>query len=265
MTLSRNIGLAVMAVALMATASCGHQQTGGRTGVSPPDALKGRCVPTRLVELEHNRLMTFRVDILPGGHGSGALISTEGHILTAEHVVKDAKGLQIRLLDKNGKTKVYPAKVIAVDAEHDLAVIKIDRKFRSAAVIGGLDEIRAGDAVYNVGYPHDFGELIGRGNIMRTDWSETFRGGSKVDRAMLADIKDGAGTSGSGVFSAYTGHLIGVLVSKVWVRRRTTPATVVHVVVPVRFIRPLLQKAKVKFRTGFSPLMAPASSPKDKK
>lgn len=262
MILKHNNFWLALPAALLLLPSCSHRAAGGQTGVPPPTKLLGRYAPKRPLQLEHNRLMTFRVDILPAGHGSGVLISTEGHILTAKHVVDGAKGLEIRLRGKYGKTKIYPAKVVAVDEPHDLAVIKIERRFRSAVVIGGLNEVRPGDSVYNVGYPHDFGEMVGRGNIMRLNWSETFRNGSKVDRALLADIKDGAGTSGSGIFSAYSGHLIGTLVSKVWIRRRTTPATVVHVVVPIRFIRPLLDKAGVKYRTEFAPVTPPLTPTK---
>ena len=59
----------------------------------------------------------------PGqGSGSGAVIDREGHVLTNFHVVEEAKEIQVTL--SGGKS--YSAELIGHDAEHDIAILKID-------------------------------------------------------------------------------------------------------------------------------------------
>ena len=239
--ISHNGKLWAMIVALLWLCACGPP-TGTLKWPGHPG---GRCLassPYELKDIEANRRATFRIDIQPGGHGSGVVISRQGHLATAYHVVDDAKGLSITMVEPGGRLKTYPAQVVAVDKRHDLAIIKIERLFPRAPRLASMDRVRPGDAVYNIGYPHDFGELISRGYVMRLRWSHNFESGSRVDRCLLVDIKNGPGTSGSGVFSSNSGEIVGLLVMKVWVKSTRAPATVVHVVVPANYLRDLMKQ-----------------------
>lgn len=232
---SSHIGkLWAIGLALLWLSACGHQAVPFRT----------HDPPYRLAQIEANRLATFRIDIHPAGHGSGVLISPHGHLATAYHVVDGAKGLSITMVESNGRLKTYQAKVMAVDKSHDLAIIKIERRFAQVPQLELANRTQPGDAIYNVGYPHDLGELVSRGNVMRLHWSYRFRSGSRVDRCMLVDIKNGPGTSGSAVFSSANGKIVGILVMKVWVKSTRAPATVVHVVVPTNYLRALMRQIR---------------------
>lgn len=242
-TFSRNGKLWAVLTALLWLSACGPPTASLRW----PGHAKGRhpaSSPYELADIEANRLATFRIDILPAGHGSGVVISRQGHLATAYHVVDDAKGLSITMVEAGGRLKTYPATVVAVDKRHDLAIIKIERQFPRAPELETMNRVSPGDAVYNIGYPHDFGELISRGYVMRLRWSHNFDSGSRVDRCLLVDIKNGPGTSGSGVFSSTSGRIVGILVMKVWVKSTRAPATVVHVVVPSNFLRDLMKQAE---------------------
>lgn len=82
--------------------------------------------------------------------GSGFWISADGWILTNEHVVKDAKEVDLRLPDG----KVIQAKVMQTDEANDLALLKAERGSGSwLAVSKGATDLTLGRTVFTVGYP----------------------------------------------------------------------------------------------------------------
>ncbi len=202
-----------------------------------------------LVRIVENRQATYRIDILPRGHGSGVVVSTEGHIVTAAHVVDGDGGLEITLVEgRGGKPVTYKAKVVAVDKAHDIAVIKIDRHFDRPAILEDPANLHPGDALYNVGYPYNFGEMVGRGNIMRTHFTLRDDDGEiAINDAILADLPDGPGTSGSAIFLERNGRLIGVMSMMIWMTSGREPPMLVRVLVSVEHVRALLDQAKITY------------------
>jgi serine protease Do len=95
--------------------------------------------------------------------GSGVILSPDGFIITNAHVVQGARRVQVRLSyatpSKDSEKKAPPhrdlmdAKVIGVDREADLAVIKIDQLGLEAAALGNSDGLRQGQLVLAVGNP----------------------------------------------------------------------------------------------------------------
>lgn len=83
------------------------------------------------------------------GQGSGFIISTNGYIITNNHVVEDAARLTVRLLD--GRS--YPAEVVGRDPNTDIAVIKIDATDLPAARVGTSEGVRIGEWVLAIGNP----------------------------------------------------------------------------------------------------------------
>jgi serine protease Do len=83
------------------------------------------------------------------GQGTGFIISTDGHILTNNHVVEDADRLRVRLLDH----REFDARVVGRDPETDVAVIKIDAGGLPALRLGNSDSVRIGEWVLAVGNP----------------------------------------------------------------------------------------------------------------
>jgi len=77
--------------------------------------------------------------------GSGVIVDRKGFILTNNHVVDQATKIQVQL---NGETTKYNAKVVGVDEETDLAVIKIEPgKDLPVAKLGNSDGVQVGDWV----------------------------------------------------------------------------------------------------------------------
>jgi Do/DeqQ family serine protease len=87
--------------------------------------------------------------------GSGFIIDREGHILTNNHVVRDASEINVTLNDK----RTFKAKVVGTDPETDVAVIKIEGDDLPALPLGDSDKIRVGDWAIAIGNP--LGELRG--------------------------------------------------------------------------------------------------------
>lgn len=208
---------------------------------------------------------TYRIDVT-SGHGSGVVVSAEGHILTCHHVIEDEASVSVSIDEGGPYPHVYRARVLATDPVNDLAILKVDRRFRTPAVIGDLSEIQPGDRLYNVGYPYDFGEMTGRGYVMRLHYS-TDEGRSSIRDMILADIPDGPGTSGSGVYLESNGRLVGVMRMMIAVGRRGAPLMVVRGLVPVDRIRTFLTANRVPFVNAdgtvptYAPLPPPAPTP----
>ena len=113
----------------------------------------------------------------PSGSGSGFIISTDGYILTNNHVVRDMDRLTVSLNDGTE----YAATVVGGDPLTDVAVIKIDANDLTPASLGDSDPVRVGDWVLAFGSPLDLrftvtaGIVSARGRPMRgllgTEWA----------------------------------------------------------------------------------------------
>ena len=84
---------------------------------------------------------------LPAGVGSGFIYDREGHILTNNHVVEGAEQLLVSLPD--GRS--FPAKLIAADADTDLAVIQISGSNLPVAELGDSRQLQVGDWTVAIG------------------------------------------------------------------------------------------------------------------
>lgn len=228
-------------------------------------ATSGALHRNGLARYGENGDATYRIDVA-GGHGSGFVVSTEGHIVTAYHVVEDEATVTISIMEGGAAPRTYTARVLATDETNDLALLQIDRRFRTPAVIGANDEAVAGLRVYNIGYPFSFGEMTGRGYIMRTGYS-TAESSTPIRDVLLVDIPDGPGTSGSAVYAESSGRVIGVMRMMIAIGRRGMPPMVVRVLTPVAPIRAMLEANRVPYLRAdgstaeYPPLPPPAPRP----
>ncbi len=192
-----------------------------------PQAATPQQSSGEMARYRQNSDATYRIDFTNAegyGHGTGVVISSEGHILTAYHVVSHADSLSVMISENGYPPKTYPVKVICADVIHDIAVVKVDRRFLSPAILEDERNVHPGDDVYNIGYPYDYGEMVARGHIMRLHYSPI----EKVDEKLpadervyiremtLADFITGPGASGSGIFLSSSGKLIGVMRLLIW-------------------------------------------------
>ncbi|BCD63025.1 serine protease Do [Nitratiruptor sp. YY08-26] len=136
--------------------------------------------------------------------GSGVIISSDGYIVTNNHVIKNADEITVTL---PGDDKEYKAKVIGKDALTDLAVIKIDKKGLKAIKIADSSKIKPGDLVFAIGNPFGIGETITQGIISATNRNNV--GINTYENFIQTDAAINPGNSGGALVDS-RGALIGI-------------------------------------------------------
>ena len=96
------------------------------------------------------------------GLGSGVVITTDGYILTNNHVVEGADDVRVSIGESN---KRYEATVVGRDPGSDLAVLKIEATGLSAATFGDSEQLQVGDVVLAIGNPFGVGQSVSRGIV----------------------------------------------------------------------------------------------------
>ncbi len=136
--------------------------------------------------------------------GSGVIVTSDGYILTNNHVVKDLAG-KIRIEVAGNKS--YKAKIIGTDPKTDLAVIKIDEKNLPYIKFGDSENVRVGDVVLAIGSPFGIGESVTMGIISATGRSNI--GIVDYEDFIQTDAAINPGNSG-GALVDIRGELIGI-------------------------------------------------------
>ena len=101
---------------------------------------------------------------VPGGLGSGVIVSEDGYILTNNHVIEGAEEIAVVL--SNGRE--YKAKVVGTDAGRqgtDLAVLKIDGNNLPVLPIGNSEKLQIGEWVIAIGSPFKLAQTVTRGMV----------------------------------------------------------------------------------------------------
>jgi serine protease Do len=149
-----------------------------------------------------------RQRLVPNGVGSGVLVTSDGYIITNNHVVEGAEKVEVELQDR----RRFTAKVIGTDPPSDLAVIKIEGESFPTVQFGDSDTAQVGDLVLAVGNPLGVGQTVTMGIISAkgrsTARSADFRNQPYED-FIQTDAAINRGNSG-GALVNLRGELIGV-------------------------------------------------------
>jgi serine protease Do len=94
--------------------------------------------------------------------GSGVIVSSDGYILTANHVVADADEVKVSIGDS--KTE-YTARIIGKDRATDIAVLKIAAANLPAVTLADSDQLEVGDVVLALGNPFGVGQTVTSGIV----------------------------------------------------------------------------------------------------
>ena len=141
------------------------------------------------------------------GIGSGVIISSDGYIVTNDHVVNHATQIRVTLHDR----RVFPAKVVGVDKLNDLAVIKIDAKNLTPIAWGDSTQVKPGETVLAFGNPFgNFPFTVTRGIVSGVDRPNPYSNDARRPGAFIqTDAAINPGNSGGPLVNAY-GELIGI-------------------------------------------------------
>ena len=126
-------------------------------------------INTMVYEAVYPAIVVIEGDISNGySTGSGCIISPDGYILTSNHVVKNAKNIEVT----TNTGKVYPAKTIKTTGKNkDLALLKIEPKKALPMVkIGNSEEVKVGQRVLAIGNPFGFSGTLTTGIVSRIDY-----------------------------------------------------------------------------------------------
>jgi len=135
--------------------------------------------------------------------GSGVIISSDGYIVTNNHVVAGADELIVSLNDNTE----YSAKVIGTDKNTDLALIKVSPKGKlDAIVIGNSDNLKVGEWVLAVGNPFNFNSSVTAGIVSAK--ARTL-GQNGVESFIQTDAAINRGNSGGALVNT-RGELVGI-------------------------------------------------------
>lgn len=136
------------------------------------------------------------------GAGSGVLISTDGYIVTNNHVVEGADELTVTLNDN----REFSARIIGTDKATDLALIKIHGKDLPAIKVASSDDIRVGEWVLAIGHPFNLRATVTAGIVSAKARS---LGANGVEAFIQTDAAINAGNSGGALVNV-KGELIGI-------------------------------------------------------
>jgi serine protease Do len=140
--------------------------------------------------------------------GSGVIVDKRGYILTNNHVVEQATKIQVQLSGSN-QTK-YTAKVVGVDEDTDLAVIKIEaNKELPTAKLGNSDGVQVGDWVLAIGSPFGLQATVTAGIISAKDRAGIGGAGHQFQRFLQTDAAINPGNSG-GPLVDLAGEVVGI-------------------------------------------------------
>ena len=142
------------------------------------------------------------------GAGSGVIISSDGYIVTNNHVVEGVDTITVTTYDG----KEYPATLVGTDAKTDVAVIKVDTENLIPATIGDSSKIQVGDTALVIGNPlGTLGGTVTNGIISATS-REIVINNESMD-LIQTNAAINSGNSGGGMFDG-NGNLIGIVNAK---------------------------------------------------
>jgi putative serine protease PepD len=138
--------------------------------------------------------------------GSGFVVSSDGKIVTNEHVVDGAQSVTVKL-GVNGKAQ--SAQVLAADASKDLALLKIDATNLKALPFGDSSSVQVGDNVFAIGNPYGLDHTLTSGIISALGRDIQAPDGTPIKGAIQTDAALNPGNSGGALIDA-SGKVVGV-------------------------------------------------------
>ena len=138
-----------------------------------------------------------------GGMGSGVIVSQDGHIITNNHVVGEAKEVQVMLPDK----REFTGKVVGIDPKTDLAVVKIDGRDLPSVQWGDSSKLQVGEYVLAVGNPFGLNSTVTLGIVSALGRGRM--GITQYEDFIQTDAAINPGNSGGALVNT-KGELIGI-------------------------------------------------------
>jgi S1-C subfamily serine protease len=138
------------------------------------------------------------------GLGTGFILNKEGQILTNNHVIKDARLVEVTLANR----KKYRAQIVGTDPSHDLAVVQISAPNLTPATLGDSHALQVGQKVFAIGNPFGLSGTMTKG-IISSIRQVREEDGTYIDEALQTDAAINLGNSGGPLLNSH-GEVIGI-------------------------------------------------------
>lgn len=138
--------------------------------------------------------------------GSGFLVSSDGYIVTNNHVVEGADTIRITMDNPGGKTRDFKATLIGSDEETDIALLKVDAKDLPYLVFGNSDALKVGEWLLAIGNPFGLDHTVTAGILSAT--GRNIRSGP-FDDYLQTDASINPGNSGGPLLNM-AGQVVGI-------------------------------------------------------
>jgi S1-C subfamily serine protease len=142
------------------------------------------------------------------GVGSGVLISSDGKVLTAAHVVQTADAALVEFAD--GQDSI--ARVIASDVRSDVALLQLEHppKGITPATLGDSDKVEVGDQIFVIGAPYGISQTLTAGHLSGRRQVDKEGEAQKYIEFLQTDAAVNGGNSGSPMFDM-NGQVVGIV------------------------------------------------------
>jgi Do/DeqQ family serine protease len=137
------------------------------------------------------------------GLGSGVIVSSQGYLLTNNHVIDGADDIEVMLTDG----RQARAKLVGTDPESDVAVLKIGLDHLPTISFGDADKLQVGDVVLAIGNPFDVGQTVTSGIVSALGRNRL--GINTFENFIQTDAAINPGNSGGALVDA-AGNLLGI-------------------------------------------------------
>ncbi len=137
--------------------------------------------------------------------GSGVIVTTDGTILTNNHVIEGASDIKVQLSDK----REFTAKLVGADAKSDVAVLKINATGLPTLPLGDSSKMQVGDVVFAIGDPFGIGETATMGIVSAKGRQIGIEGPHGYEDFIQTDAAINPGNSGGALIDLH-GDLVGI-------------------------------------------------------
>ncbi|MEN2979912.1 MULTISPECIES: Do family serine endopeptidase [Tistrella] len=167
--------------------------------------------------------------------GSGVIVDGRGFVVTNNHVIDGAEQITVVLNDR----REFPAEVVRLDAQTDLAVLKIDPEGAElpALTFGDSDAVEVGDLVLAIGNPFGVGQTVTSGIVSAL--ARTMVGVSDFQSFIQTDAAINPGNSG-GALVTLDGRVVGINTA---IFSRSGGSNGIGFAIPATLVRTVVQAA----------------------
>ena len=140
------------------------------------------------------------------GFGSGVIISSDGYIVTNNHVIKNADEISVKLNDN----REFEARLVSTDPSTDIALLKIDGENFPFIPFGNSDDLKLGEWVLAVGNPYNLNSTVTAGIVSaKARDLNLLDDNYKIESFIQTDAALNPGNSGGALVNV-KGELVGI-------------------------------------------------------